>query len=588
MALVRRVMAEAGDVEALLSKAIAQQRERLEILAIISVVPLLLAALWHIWPGMEGKAEFLPLFAPAVILMVLALAMQDFVDFGPRHRSRLAAMTAIASAPLLLLSMGFADAELASSVRVGHGMMFVVGVACFWFTTEILNTTLSAVRFRGLVQMVGAASAAALLTTLERDGLALYLSILIFFLAVATSLYDTLGRDPDRQDRKVFKNRLSKLELRILQLRADGVKVDQAASLLQNAIVAGYSDPTEGMTIISHAEDNIERILAFSSDISDILDDAKRAVAAADDIAPTAKRAARLLAQGEREMELGSLRDAEMLFRKAKEHASQIINFWEQAQQGITDAKRELSGCVGVQYDPLKRAVQDAEEALEREACVEAAALVATIPEHVENLSMTEANATEAIEEAKLAMEAAKGIDDSDFMDRLVAAGEALSEGDFSLARGMADSLLREVEREADSMKEVQKAWRQRKKMTIRWQDWADAGEFDSRLDEVDKSRKAKQWSHAAKLLAGITDDLDRRAASSGEAGELLEFVRQEWRGLRVRLETARIKVDDAERTGCERVIGEAVTAHERGDIETCLHRLGDADARMESLRRRV
>jgi hypothetical protein len=407
-------------------------------------------------------------------------------------------------------------------------------------------------------------------------------------MAFAVAFFDIYGKDPDKGARKKFKTLRDKIELRILELRAQGHQIDQAASLLQNANEAGYNDPKEGMTILQLAEDDIERTLAMSSDITDIRDDAAKAVEEADDIAPTAKKAKRLLTQGEREMELGSLREAEMLFRKAKKHAGEIIEFWQQAEKAIADGKRALSGCEGAQYDSLFRAVEEAEAALARETPAEATGIALAIPEHVENLGQTEEDAGEVVKDAERAIKAADGIDDSDFAERLEQAKAALEEGNFSLARGMADSILREVTRESEAMVEVQKAWRQRKKLIARWSDWADAKEWDARLKEVDKSRKDKQWSHAAMLLNEITKELDAEGAASGEAGELLNFLQEEWRGLRNKLEAAGIKVGDGERNACEAAVGEAAAAHQIGDMDSCLAKLGEADGMMEALRRRI
>jgi len=107
-------------------------------------------------------------------------------------------------------------------------------------------------------------------------------------------------------------------------------------------------------------------------------------------------------------------------------------------------------------------------------------------------------------------------------------------------------------------------------------------------LDAIDKARKRKQWSHAAMLLEQLTAELDASSAASGEAGELLDFLKSEWRELRNKLEAAGIKVDDAERNGCEAAIGEANVAHTKGDVETTLEKLGVADSLMEKLRRRI
>ena len=581
-------MTEVAEVDALLARALKEQQNRLETLGIISAISLVAVASWYIWPGIEGRADFLSRFGPGIVLVVLALAMQDLIDFGPKHRSRMGSLSAIAWAPLLMLGMGAFTNSLTMSVRLGYVLLAVIGVTSYYFTSGVLTGSLQAVRFRGLVQLLGATSATALFLSNPQEGVVMFTSAIICLLAFVVAIFDTIGKDPDKAARKKFKVLREKIEIRILELRAEGIQVDQAASLLQNASEVGYVDPKEGMTILNIALDDIERTLAMSSDITDIRIDAADAVEKADDIAPTAKRAKRILLQGDREMELGSLREAEMLFRKAKKHASEIIEFWTEAENSISDAKRALSGCDGLQYEPLKRAVEDAEEALLREAPAEAAGLASAVPEHVENLASAGDVAADTLNEAKRAVEAASGIDEVDFAARLEKADKAFSSGDYSLARGLADSVNREVTREAEAMVEVQKAWRQRKKLIARWADWANSEDWDKRLKEVDKARKKKLWSHAAMLLEQITNELDSEGAASTEAGELLTFLQNEWRGLRDKLEAAGIKVRDTERNSCEAVVGEASDAHQKGDIDTCLAKLGEADGMMEKLRRRI
>jgi len=581
-------MTEVAEVDALLVKALKEQRNRLESLGIISAITLVIAASWYIWPGIEGKADFLPRFGPGIVLVVLALAMQDLIDFGPKHRSRIGALSAMSWAPLLMLGMSAFNSSEEVTIRLGYALLALIGIASYNFSSGVLTGTLQAVRFRGLVQLLGATSATALLLSKSFEGMVLFSSIAICLLAFVVAIYDTIGKDPEKSVRKEFKVLREKIEMQILELRAEGIQLDQAASLLQGASEVGYVNPKEGITILNLALDDIERTLAMSSDISDIRSDAADAVEKADDIAPTAKRAKRILTQGDREMELGSLRDAEMLFRKAKKHAGEIIEFWNQAETAIADAKRALSGCDGAQYEPLKRSVKDAEEALLREEPAEAAGLSLAVPGHVENLTTSGDVAAETLDEAKRAVEAAAGIDDSDFSLRLDQAKDAFESGDYSLSRGLADSVLREVTREAEAMVEVQKGWRQRKKLIARWADWANSEEWDARLNEVGKARKGKQWSHAAMLLEQITSELDSEGAASTEAGELLVFLQEEWRSLRDKLEASGIKVKDVERNGCEAVVGEAHAAHQKGDIETCLTKLGDADSRMEKLRRRI
>ena len=581
-------MAEVAEVEERLEKALGEQRQRLEMLGILSALVLVGTATWYAWPAIDGRVELLPRLGPGIVLMVLALAMQDFVDFGPKHRSRLGAGAALSWPPLLVMGAGIADTSQDYSVLAGHALFLVVSVACFEFGNKTLTGSLQAVRYRGIVQLLGVATGASLLLSSPAAGSQFMLGWAVCGAALVKSLFDLFGSDEQRPARLKFAARRDALEGKILQLRSEGVKLDQSASLLLTATEVGYKDPKEGMALLSASEDDLERTLALSSDIQEIRADAAEAVEQADDVAPTAKRPARCLAQGDREAQLGSLREAEMLYRKAKGHAMDIIDFWAKAEASIGDAKRSLAGCEGAQYESLFSAVKDAEEALEREEPAEAAGLAASVPEHVSNLSQTGEGAEETLDEAKRAVEAAKGIDDADFAVRLAQADEALASGDFSLARGMADSVLREVTRESESMVEVQKAWRQRKKLLARWAGRADEAEWDAKLEAIDKARKRKQWSHAAMLLEQLTAELDATSAASGEAGELLDFLQGEWRGLRNELEAMGIKVDDAERNACEAAIGEANAAHGTGDVETTLEKLGVADGLMEKLRRRI
>ena len=581
-------MAEVAEVEGRLEKALGEQRQRLEMLGILSALVLVGTATWYAWPAIDGRVELLPRLGPGIVLMVLALAMQDFVDFGPKHRSRLGAGAALSWPPLLVMGAGIADTSQDYSVLAGHALFLVVSVACFEFGNKTLTGSLQAVRYRGIVQLLGVATGASLLLSSPTDGSQFMLGWAVCGAALVKSLFDLFGSDEQRPARLKFAARRDALEGKILQLRSEGVKLDQAASLLLTATEVGYKDPKEGMALLSASEDDLERTLALSSDIQAIRADAAEAVEQADDVAPTAKRPARCLAQGDRESQLGSLREAEMLYRKAKGHARDIIDFWAKAEASIGDAKRSLAGCEGAQFESLFRAVKDAEEALEREEPAEAAGLAASVPEHVGNLSQTGEGAEETLDEAKRAVEAAKGIDDADFAVRLTQADEALASGDFSLARGMADSVLREVTRESESMVEVQKGWRQRKKLLARWAGRADEAEWDEKLEAINKARKRKQWSHAAMLLEQLTAELDSTSAASGEAGELLDFLQGEWRGLRNKLEAMGIKVDDAERNACEAAIGEANAAHGTGDVETTLEKLGQADSLMEKLRRRI
>jgi len=67
----------------------------------------------------------------------------------------------------------------------------------------------------------------------------------------------------------------------------------------------------------------------------------------------------------------------------------------------------------------------------------------------------------------------------------------------------------------------------------------------------------------------------------------MLEFIEKEWKTIRNKLESAGIGPEDQERLNCESSVSKARNSLERGDIDSCLKSLGDADGLMERLRRR-
>ena len=135
------------------------------------------------------------------------------------------------------------------------------------------------------------------------------LALGVCVLAVADTGYTwTVGAD-QKVERKRFKQRLDRLETRLLELKAQGAAVAQAASLLTTAKEEGHLDPTYGMRLLDESEEDMERALSFADDVEIIRQDALAAVEEAEAIAPTVKRPRKAYDMGEREVVLGSLRE---------------------------------------------------------------------------------------------------------------------------------------------------------------------------------------------------------------------------------------------------------------------------------------
>ena len=85
-----------------------------------------------------------------------------------------------------------------------------------------------------------------------------------------------------------------------------------------------------------------------------------------------------------------------------------------------------------------------------------------------------------------------------------------------------------------------------------------------------------------------MTSALDKEGHANEEAKELYDFVIEQWKVLRNQCEAANIKVVDEDRRACEEAIAEAESALQGGRVKSTLDALGQADAAMERLRRRI
>lgn len=107
-------------------------------------------------------------------------------------------------------------------------------------------------------------------------------------------------------------------------------------------------------------------------------------------------------------------------------------------------------------------------------------------------------------------------------------------------------------------------------------------------LEEIVEAADQRLWSHAGMLLERMTSALDKEGRAGEEARELYDFVIDQWKVLRNQCEAASIKVVDEDRRACEEAIAEAQSALDGGRVEATLEALGQADAAMERLRRRI
>ena len=580
-------MENLDSLAARIDSEISEQKLRVNRLALFCAFATIASAAWYMWPALnDDSVQLFNRLAPVGLLLWASILLQDLIDPDAHARGRLGAISSLAWPGFAVL--GVEVISTTGSVQIGHGLMFIPSLACLLISREFLRGNLDAQRFRGIMTLGGATIGGALMLSSKFDNEPMLLASTILVLGIISVSMDLLGGDLDRAERKRFGRTLDKIEIRILNLQANGVSLDQASSLCRNASDVGYKNPERGFAILEEAEEDIERTLALADDISEIRDVCAATVEQAAEIASIAKKPQRSMDAGDRERDLGSLREAEMLYRRAKKLALNIIENWAAAEEQIAESSKLISELQGSQHQQLHELLIQAKEALAKEDCVLALEIAGTIPDHVANLGEASEGAQEAFEEAVKIMEESEGLDLKLWNERLEDAEKHLEEGEYSLARGLSDGIVREVRKEREAMGDVQRALRQKKKLKERWKGRADADEWEERLKAVNEASKRKSWSHAAALLDRLTSDLDALDAASGDAEELVNYVQDEWTGLRKKLEAAGIKAIDGERAACEKAVGDAKVAFDEGRLEETLASLGEADALMEKLRRRV
>ena len=120
-------------------------------------------------------------------------------------------------------------------------------------------------------------------------------------------------------------------------------------------------------TVQKLAEEEIERTLSFSNDVDDIRADTEKFLKKAEEIAIEAKKPGNLFKAGLREIEFGSLREGEMLFRESKKKSKEIIDWWEKARIAIQLAKNMLEERENLEVTQLNEILSDAKALLQSE-----------------------------------------------------------------------------------------------------------------------------------------------------------------------------------------------------------------------------
>ena len=156
------------------------------------------------------------------------------------------------------------------------------------------------------------------------------------------------------------------------------------------------------------------------------------------------------------------------------------------------------------------------------------------------------------------------------------------------MAKGLADSLAREVRETTDAMQSVQRALRQKNQIISEFPSGDAKQIWEERLLQVETEASTGEWKNASNSLDSLTKDLAEYQSEVEDANELLQFVQSEWKELRRRLDSSSIPATDEFRIATEAAVNDASKALDAGEIQDCLTFLGKADELLEGLRRRV
>jgi len=552
---------------------------RVERLALACSLLLIAAGGWWLTRTVVVETEAVWTYGPMVILFSSALLLRDLVYFGPKERSRISAATNISWPSIwafAILTYGSEDQNIAAV------LLFLVAIFLLWFTNQQLGGTIETRRWRGLTSIAGLAIAMAVLASLSDD-------LVLWAIVAVPSCYimipDLLAKDDDHEARTEFAVLLKQVESRVLALRENSSGMEQVSSMLKIAREEGWSDPQRGMDLISQAENELDRITAFSGDLEAIRADTLEAVERAESITIEASGPRKAFDLGDREADLGSFREAELLYRRAKSKSEVIEKHWQDAYDSIASSEAAIANHSGHQAEGVIAILNSAKEAMEAEDPVGALHIASSIPAHIESMGSTDEAATKSLSDAEHVVAAAESDIQIATKDRLEQARNAMKSGDSALAKGLADSVLRDVRATSEAMQEVQRALRQKKQIEARFpevskQDWS------GRLQQVVESADSGDWVNAAELLQSMTSDLQAHEHSISEASELVRFVEEEWKTLRTKLDSAGIGPGDFSRMEAEKTVANASAALSSGDIETCHAALASAGEYLESLGR--
>jgi hypothetical protein len=562
-------------------RVVSEHRIRVEKFAMVCTLLLTASGGWWLFVNIGHNLDMIIKYGPVVILFISAFLISELIDFTPKSRSIVASYCNVLW-PCVLSFIGLHYRDNYNSLAVL--MLFLIVIILWIISNSILSYSLASRRLRGITSIAGLAVSLAILSSTS-DLLPWTVIILV---TSVTMIPDLVSKDSDFLERKNFAKELDKAELKILELKSLGHSIQQATSILKIAREEGFDNPSEGMRLIDDAIIDANKILALSKDLVEIRTDSLSAIERSELVTNLPKQARMSFELGDEEFEHGSFRDAEILYREAKNKAIIIEKYWQEACDLISHSEEMIGNYSGHQIKDITGILNSAKDALSNEDPKEAINVAESIKYHVNEIGSTEEIAIRTIKDAEEAVSVLSSNISINTKERLVEAKDALKSGDSALAKGLANSIIREINSTSEAMKKVQKALRQRKIMVSKIPSGKSNSDWMSRLESIVKTSNNGEWITAAKELDNFTSSLRDYQEEMKEANELLSFIEEEWINTRKKLDSTGIDALDDARISIEKNISDITQLLKEGEIQDSLKLLSESDLLIEEIRRRI
>jgi len=562
-------------------RVVAKHRERVDRAALVCQLSLILLGAWWIFSSFGSETTSLGRIGPAVILFSSALMLPDLVEFGPIQRTRVSTACCIAWPPLLAFAeINRNEAENIAPVII----LFIASAALFSSSRHILRSNVNSRRWRGLMTTSGFGLAIPIVLTSPN----LESFLIIGIPGMLTTIPALLAKDGLEEQRNLFSERLKTAESRILELQSGNSLLQQSNSLLKTAREEGWKNPDKGIHLISEAEREADRIISFLSDIEEVKEQSLASVERAEAITGAPGRARSIFDSALSELDNGSLRMAENKLREAKSMAEKIEAHWQEAKDAIEEAEKAVSSGEGHLVGGLMSTLEEAKKAMKDEKPGYALAIVSEIPSQMGDVEGLMERAKKSLDDAESEISSSDSDSVGEFTQRLAEAREALDGGNPSLAIGLSDGVTRSLREEAEAKTSVQRALRQRKSIEDEIPPGDAGSEWRDRLEEVASLAESGNWVEANDSMQNLATELESLSSRKREAREMLDFLVDDWRKLRNRLDSSGVSANNEARVETERSLSESENSLSEGRIDSCLELLGKADSAMEVLRRLV